>query len=101
MDIKSVAASLNGAKTLETRSQDNRALLDTKASNQAAQSNDQVTLTDVSKKLPELIDNSSADDRQAKIAQIKAAIADGQYPINPEKIAAKLIETEQMFARLS
>lgn len=101
MDIKSVAASLNGAKTLETRSQDNRTLLDPKASNQTVPSNDQVTLTDVSKKLPELIDSSSADDRQAKIAQIKAAIAAGEYPINPEKIAAKLIETEQMFARLN
>lgn len=102
MDVKSVAASLNGTKALETRSQE-KAVADSKPGNTApkAGTSDQVTLTNVSQKLSELVDNSSAADRQAKIAEIKAAIAEGQYPINPEKIAEKLIETEQMFARLN
>ncbi|AHF01682.1 anti-sigma-28 factor FlgM [Thiomicrospira aerophila AL3] len=103
MDIKTVAASLNGTKSLDTRSQE-RASQDQNVSlNPASKAgNDQVTLTDVSQKLSGLTDNTATlEDRQAKIDQIKAAISAGEYPINPEKIASKLIETEQLFARLN
>lgn len=103
MDIKTVAASLNGSKPLDTRNQDRMSQDQNLAlTNSSKTNNDQVTLTDVSQKLSGLTDNSSTlEDRQAKVAQIKAAIAAGEFPINPEKIANKLIETEQLFARLN
>ncbi|SFR60152.1 flagellar biosynthesis anti-sigma factor FlgM [Thiomicrospira sp. ALE5] len=102
MDIKTVAASLNGSKPIDTRSQERTLAEQNSKPSPASQQTDQVTLTNVSQKLAQVsVASETPDDRQAKIDQIKAAIAAGEYPINPDKIASKLIETERMFAGLN
>lgn len=58
---------------------------------------DQVTLTDTARRLSELTQTVTAQpvvDR-TRVDEIRAAIADGSYRVNPEQIAAKLLQAEK------
>lgn len=39
-------------------------------------------------------------DNSVRIAELKAAIQDGSYQVNAERVADKLMQTEALFARL-
>lgn len=58
---------------------------------------DQVTLTDTARRLSELTQTVTAQpvvDR-TRVDEIRAAIADGSYRVDPEQIAARLLQTER------
>ena len=62
---------------------------------------DKVTLTDVLSQVREL-ETKSQDvnvDNSARIAEIKAAIQEGSYQVDSQRIAEKLIQTEALFAK--
>lgn len=64
-------------------------------------STDKVTLTDALSQAREL-EAKSQDvkvDNSAKIASLKAAINDGSYEVDSQKVAEKLIQTEALFAK--
>jgi negative regulator of flagellin synthesis FlgM len=77
---------------------ENRADGDTRGPQGArATGGDQVTLTDTARRLSELTQTVTAQpvvDR-SRVDEIRAAIADGSYRVNPEQIAAKLLQTEK------
>lgn len=57
--------------------------------------NDKVSLSQTSKEM-QLAKNAVAESpeiREERVMQIKQALADGRYEINPEKIADKLVGT--------
>jgi len=58
---------------------------------------DSVTLSEQSQQLNGLFQqiDSLPEVNQAKISAIKDAIAKGQYPLDPEKIAANLVKLEK------
>jgi negative regulator of flagellin synthesis FlgM len=58
---------------------------------------DRVTLTDTARRLSELtstVSEQPAVDTQ-RVEQIRQAIQDGSYRVNPERIAERLIEMEK------
>ena len=58
---------------------------------------DQVTLTEAARRLSELTQTVTAQpvvDR-TRVDEIRAAIADGSYRVDPEQIAARLLQTER------
>lgn len=62
---------------------------------------DKVTLTDVLSQVMDL-ETQSKDvniDNSAKVSAIKAAVQDGSYQVDTQKIAEKLIQTEALFAK--
>ncbi|QCU90496.1 flagellar biosynthesis anti-sigma factor FlgM [Thiomicrorhabdus sediminis] len=63
---------------------------------------DRVTLTDVLSQVRELESRSKevSVDNSERIAQIKAAINNGSYNVDAEKIAQKLIQTEALFSKV-
>ncbi|BCN92958.1 hypothetical protein THMIRHAM_07430 [Thiomicrorhabdus immobilis] len=99
MDIKNLTNSVMTSRAndqLKTPTKE----LDGRAST-AKNSVDRVTLTDVLSQTREL-EAKSQDvqiDNSARIAAIKAAISDGTYQIDSQKIAEKLIQTEALFAK--
>ncbi len=59
---------------------------------------DQVTLTDTARRLSDLTQTASAQpavDSQ-RVAEIRQAIADGSYQVNAERVADKLMQTEDL-----
>lgn len=59
---------------------------------------DQVTLTDTARRLSDLTQTASAQpavDSQ-RVSEIRQAIADGSYQVNAERVADKLMQTEDL-----
>ncbi len=60
--------------------------------------NDSVTLTDVASKLKELetaLTDIPVVDAQ-RVSELRAAVADGRFAVNPERVAEKLIALESL-----
>lgn len=72
------------------------------SASQAGVNTDRVTLTQSLSMVAELeqkmqgIDSSNAE----RIASLKAAIADGSYQVNSQKVAEKFLQSEQLFSKL-
>lgn len=99
MDIKSVNQNLvnNRLNDSGNGSPKNAGAQNASQSNVSA---DKVTLTDVSTQVQTLEKQAAAStvDNSAKIEELKAAIKDGTYQVDAEKVANKLIQTEVLFA---
>jgi negative regulator of flagellin synthesis FlgM len=61
--------------------------------NPASSTADRVDLSDTALKLSQL-DTAPAADNSGRIAELKAAIENGSYEIDPSRVADKLIEIE-------
>lgn len=59
---------------------------------------DQVTLTDTARRLSEVVQTASAQPAvdSARVEEIRQAIREGRYEVNPERIAEKLMKTEEL-----
>lgn len=103
MDIKNLQNSLNNARSndaLKAQEKMNAvATSDTEKSSKAP--TDRVTLTTVSTQIRDLEKRAAAanTNNEARIAELKRAIADGSYKVDAEKVADKLIKMEVLFAK--
>jgi negative regulator of flagellin synthesis FlgM len=95
MDIKNIAGGLN------TRTIDNQSQTTKNNSPQGPSSTknvaDQVTISSSVKDLEQQAKTSSVDN-SVRIEELKQAIKDGNYQVDAEKVATKLIETELLIA---
>jgi len=100
MDIKNLttgapATRANDAVKVPTRDVDS-------GKQASSPTSDRVTLTDALSQVREL-ESISQDvniDNSARIASLKAAIQDGSYQVDAQRIADKLIQTEALFAKV-
>lgn len=103
MDIKNLQNGLNNARNTDALKAQEKinttGNLDTEKSSKAP--TDRVTLTSVSSQIRELEKRAAAanTNNEARIAELKKAIADGTYKVDAEKIADKLIKMEVLFAK--
>ncbi|WP_029407144.1 flagellar biosynthesis anti-sigma factor FlgM [Thiomicrorhabdus sp. Milos-T2] len=100
MDIKNLTTGV-----LPSRSNDQPKApakeIDERVNTATPNSTDKVTLTDFLSQAREL-ETKSQDvnvDNSEKIAALKAAINDGSYQVDSQKVAEKLIQTEALFAK--
>ncbi len=101
MDIKNLSNSVNPGRANEVNKPLDRGTSPQNASSSAADAGDRVTLTDKLAQAREL-ELKSQDvrvDNSEKIAAIKAAIAEGSYQVDAQKVADKLLQTEVLFAK--
>lgn len=101
MDIKNLTTGVNAGRSNEVNKPQERGSGQNTASANVAESTDRVTLTDVLSQVRDLEAKSQSIeiDNAARIAQIKAAIADGSYQVDAKKIAEKLLQTEALFSK--
>lgn len=95
MDIKSINPNLTNNRLNESANNGQKGSAASSSSSEA-KSTDKVTLTgvtDLEKKVQE-----SSVDNSTRIEELKAAIKDGSYQVDAEKVAKKLIQTEVLFA---
>ena len=104
MDIKQLNNPLFNGRSNETSSvkQAKENLEGSTSAPQTGVNTDRVTLTQNLSMVAELeqkaqgIDSSNAE----RIASLKAAIADGSYQVNSQKVAEKFLQSEQLFSKL-
>lgn len=102
MDIKSLNNSLANARV------DNNVRNSDKANSANAQAEtnnkttDKVTLTSFSAQVAELEKKalSSSNNNEARIAELKKAIGSGEYQVDSQKVAGKLLEAEIFFSKI-
>lgn len=102
MDIKNLSNSLNAGRSNEVnKPQDKVANQTTDSVSNQDSNDDRVTLTDVLAQVRDLEVKSQGVkvDNSAKIAEIKAAIAEGSYQVDAKSIAEKLVQTEVLFSK--
>ncbi len=101
MDIKNLNSGVLQTRSNESvKSPDQESTENSSAP--ASQANtDKVTLTHAFAQVSHLEQKAmSVDiDNSARIAELKSAIQDGSYQVDPERIADKLMQTEALFAR--
>ncbi|WP_127470429.1 flagellar biosynthesis anti-sigma factor FlgM [Thiomicrorhabdus aquaedulcis] len=105
MDIKNVNSSpLSSRSAEQTKAADKDGMANAQGSiNLGLTANtDKVTLTNTLSQVRDLEQKAQSVniDNSERILALKAAIQDGSYQVNPEKIADKLMQTEALFARL-
>ncbi len=66
--------------------------VDAEDKNQSSSNADTVNISDTARKLNEL--DSAPADNSARIAELKAAVEDGSYTVDPKQLAAKMIDFE-------
>ncbi|WP_373018287.1 flagellar biosynthesis anti-sigma factor FlgM [Thiomicrorhabdus sp.] len=103
MDIKNLNTSISsGRGTEQLKSQEKSGSTVNQGLDNANISGDKVTLTDMLTQVRELETKASGVevDNSDRIATLKAAIQDGSYQVNPQKIAEKLMQSEALFANI-
>lgn len=95
MDIKSINPNLANNRLNETSNGGQKGSAAATTSSEA-KSTDKVTLTSVTD-LEQKAQSASVDNSK-RIEELKAAIKDGSYQVDAEKVAKKLIQTEVLFA---
>jgi negative regulator of flagellin synthesis FlgM len=90
----------HGSQTTSTRATSSSGSVSGPSGNQNPVSGDTVTLTnsvDQMARLEEMLASIPEVD-SARVAEIKASIADGSYQVDPEKIVDKLLQIEKDFS---
>jgi len=97
MTIRTPQADLNQGSQHTTRVSSKSDASPGKGSSQAVASGDTVTLTSEAAGLLKLEESLSAipEIDSARVAQLKSAIADGSYRLDPEKIVDRLLNIER------
>lgn len=97
MDIKSINQNTLNNRVGDAPGNQARGNASASAKNDAA---DKVTLTDMSSQVADLEKKAAASeiDNSEKIAELKAAIQEGSYQVDANKVASKLIQTEALFS---
>jgi len=101
MDIKNLSNSVNAGRPNEVNKPLDKGSNQQNNASVTAESTDRVTLTDILSQAREL-EAKSQDvrvDNSERIAELKAAIADGSYQVDSKKVADKLMQTEVLFAK--
>lgn len=103
MDIKHINQNLaNNRLNDPVRNQSQQAGSGRTAGNENAATADKVTLTSASSQIQDLekAAKTAKPDNSERISALKAAIQDGSYKVDAEKVANKLIQTEALFSRV-
>lgn len=104
MDIKQVNNSVFNGRTNDTALKNGKDVNSDGASSSKNidGSADRVTLTQNFSQITELEQKakSAPADNAERIAAIKAAIADGSYQVNSQRVAEKLLQSEQFLSQL-
>ena len=101
MDIKNLTNSVIAGRSNDSAKVPSKDIESGTNSTSSNNSADKVTLTNVLSQVREL-ETKSLDinvDNSSRIAAIKAAIEEGSYQVDPQRIADKLIQTEALFAK--
>ena len=101
MDIKNLTNSVLPGRSNDSVKAPSKDIESGTSSASSNNSTDKVTLTNVLSQVREL-ETKSLDvnvDNSSRIAAIKAAIDEGSYQVDPQRIADKLIQTEALFAK--
>lgn len=105
MDINALLRNVNNttnkgtnAAEANTRQQTNAAQNNASASVATGQQGEKVTLTNTASRLGQLTQAQSGkpEVNAERVASLRAAIADGSYPVNPRSIATRLMSFEQL-----
>jgi negative regulator of flagellin synthesis FlgM len=72
-----------------------------KVSAKQAEKADSIAITGMAKDIKKAIETTSSDPvvDMDRVAGVKKALADGSYQINPERIAEKMLQHEQMMSK--
>jgi len=101
MDIKNLTNNLHTGRTNESVKPQEKNTNTTGSADQSTQTTDRVTLTSVLGQVREL-ETKSQDvkiDNSERIAALKAAINEGSYQVDAQRVAEKLMQTEALFAK--
>lgn len=101
MDIKNLTNNVSAGRNSDAVKPQEKSADNSSSSTSSATVSDRVTLTDVLSQVRELESKSQEVkiDNAERIAAIKAAINDGSYQVDAQRIAEKLIQTEALFAK--
>lgn len=102
MDIKNLNSSVISGRNNDSSVKHSDAGGKASQASAAVETNsDKVTLTESLSQIAQLEQKakSAPTDNAERIAELKAAINDGSYQVNSQKVAEKLLQTEQLFAR--
>lgn len=102
MDIKSINNPLAGARTAENIKNSDRTNINNNNAEVENKSTDKVTLTSFSSQIAELEKKAlnSTNNNESRIAELKKAISAGDYQVDSQKIAGKLLEAEIFFSKI-
>ena len=101
MDIKNLNNNAVANRSSESVKPATKDVSDNQSGKAPAADLDKVTLTQAFSQVSALeLKAKSADiDNSARIAELKSAIENGSYKVDPQRVADKLIQTEALFAR--
>lgn len=102
MDIKNLNLNVASGRTDPVRTQEKAGAQTNNSDVATYAADDKVTLTGMLGQVRELEQKAEKVnvDNSDRLAALKAAIQDGSYNINPERIAEKLIQSEVLFSNL-
>ncbi|MDX1353486.1 MAG: flagellar biosynthesis anti-sigma factor FlgM [Thiomicrorhabdus sp.] len=100
MDIKNLTTNVAASRNNDSVKQPIKEL-DQNSTQSTGMPTDKVTLTGVLSQVMDLeIQSKNVNiDNSDRVAALKAAVQDGSYQVNTQKIAEKLIQTEALFAK--
>lgn len=101
MDIKNLTNSVGAGRANDPVKAQERNAGQANPSAKPAGNDDRVTLTDVLSQARDL-EVKSQDvkvDNSERVAALKAAIQDGTYQVNAQRVAEKLVQTEVLFSK--
>ncbi len=101
MDIKNLQNNLNTSRSSDLGKPVDKNVNSSDTGTSSSDSADRVTLTDVLSQVRDLEAKSASIevDNSARIAELKAAIADGSYQVDSKSIASKLMQTELLLQK--
>ena len=101
MDIKNLTTNVAAGRNNDSIKQSLTGAEEKNTPSAASAPTDKVTLTGVLSQVMDLeVQSKSINiDNSERIAALKAAVQDGSYQVDAQKVAEKLIQTEALFAK--